>query len=77
MAPIFYFHIFSIPYKTQQRQAFWMTHTLKNLKTVSVEFFGKIESTLVADLANVIEITLNQFLGTCESILLVLKFHKQ
>ena len=54
-----------------------MTRTFKNLKTVCVKFFGKIESTLVADLAYVIEITLNQFLGTCESILLVLKFHKQ
>ena len=43
-----------IPYKTQQRQAFWMTRTSKNLKIVCVKFFGKIGRKLVPDLTYVI-----------------------
>ena len=47
-----------------------MTRTHKSLKTVCVKLFGKIGSTLVADLAYVIVITSNQVLKTCETILL-------
>ena len=49
MVSVFYLLIFLIPYKSQKRQAFWLTCTCQNLK-----FSGKIGRTLVADLAYVI-----------------------
>ena len=51
---IFYLYIFLIPYKTQQRQPFWMTHTCKSLKIVCVKFFDNVGCTMVADFAFVI-----------------------
>ena len=49
MVSIFYLSIFLILHKTQQRQAFWMTPTRKNL--IINKFFGKIGQTLFANLA--------------------------
>ena len=54
LVSIFYLPIFLILFKTQQRQAFWMTRTCINLKFVCVKFFGKTGRALAADLASVI-----------------------
>ena len=54
MVSIFYLPIFLIPYKTHQRQAFWMMSTLKNLKILCVKFFDNIGQTLVTDWAYII-----------------------
>ena len=68
MVSIFYLPIFLILYKTQQRQAFWMTRTCKNLKIVCVKFFGKIGRTLAADLAYVIVHHLKSIFRTLRTI---------
>ena len=65
---IFYLPIFLILYKTQQRLAFWMTRTCKNLKIVCVKFFGKIGRTLAADLAHVFVHHLKSIFRTLRTI---------